>query len=51
MTYYREEGFEVLVVSVYNAHIGLGAEQSPNRNGRKLLDPFGVCCRESVITV
>ena len=27
----------------FNAHIGLGAEQSPNRNGRKLLDLVRVC--------
>ena len=27
----------------FNAHIGLGAEQLPNRNGRKLLDLVGVC--------
>ena len=27
----------------FNAHIGLGVEQSPNRNTRKLLDLVGVC--------
>ena len=53
MTDDQEAGFEVLVVGDFNAHIGLRTEQSPNRNGRKLLDLVGVCnlCRESVITV
>ena len=37
VTDYQEAGFEVLVVRDFNVHIGLGAEQSPNRNGRKLL--------------
>ena len=35
VTDYQEAGFEVLVVGDFNVHIGLGAEQSPNRNGRK----------------
>ena len=38
VTDYQEAGFEVLVVSDFNTHVGLGVEQSPNRNGRKLLD-------------
>ena len=43
MTDYQEAGFEVLVMGDFNGHIGLGADQSPNRNGRKLLDLVGVC--------
>ena len=43
MTDYQEAGFEVLVIGDLNSHIGLGVEQSPNRNGRKLLDLVGVC--------
>ena len=42
VTAYQEEGFEVLVVGDFNLHLGIGAEQSPNRNGRKLLDLVGV---------
>ena len=30
-TDYMEAGFEVVIVCDYNAHIGLGAEQSPDR--------------------
>ena len=35
MTDYQEAGFEVLVMGDFNAHMEVGAEQSPNRNGRK----------------
>ena len=44
VTDYLEAGFEVLVAGDFNAHIGLGTEQSSNRNDRKLLDLAGVCC-------
>ena len=43
VTNYEEAGFEVLVPGDFIAHVGLGAEQSPNRNGRKLLDLVRVC--------
>ena len=43
VTDYQETGFEVLVMGDFNVHIELGAEKSPNRNGRKLLDLVGVC--------
>jgi len=32
------EGFEVVVMGDFNAHIGLGDEQHPNRNGQRLLN-------------
>ena len=54
VTDFQEAGFDVLVMGDFNAYIGLGSEQSPNRNGRKLLDLVGVCnlcIGESVITV
>ena len=39
-------------MSDFNAHIGLGIEQSLTANGRKLLDLVGMCtCRESIIAV
>ena len=34
----QEEGYEVVVKGDFNAHIGLGIEQQPNRNGRRLLN-------------
>ena len=34
----QEEGYEVVVMGDFNAHIGLGTEQQPNRNGRRLLN-------------
>ena len=34
----QEEGYEVIVMGDFNAHIGLGTEQQPNRNGRRLLN-------------
>ena len=43
VTEYQEGSFEVLVASDFNAHIRLEAEQSSNRNERKLLDLVGVC--------
>ena len=43
VTDYQEAGFEELVMGDFNGHIGLGAEQSPNRDGRKLLDLVGMC--------
>ena len=42
VTDYQEAGFEVLDVGDFNGHIVLVAEQSPNRNGRKLLDLVGM---------
>ena len=32
------EGFEVVVMGDFNAHIGLGDEQQPNKNGQRLLN-------------
>ena len=43
VTDYQETGFEKLVMGDFNVHIELGAEKSPNRNGRKLLYLVGVC--------
>ena len=34
----QEEGYEVVVMGDFNQHIGLGVEQQPNRNGRRLLN-------------
>ena len=34
----QEEGYEVVVMGDFNAHIGLGIEQQPNRNGQRLLN-------------
>ena len=34
----QEEGYEVVVMGDVNAHIGLGIEQQPNRNDRRLLN-------------
>ena len=35
---YEEKGFDVAVMGNFNARIGLGAEDHPNSNGKKLLD-------------
>ena len=37
VTDYQEACFEVLVEGDFNAHIGVRTEQSPNRNGGKLV--------------
>ena len=42
VTAYQEEGFEELVVGDFNPNLWIEAEQSPNRNCRKLLDLVGV---------
>ena len=34
----QEEGYEVVVMGDFNAHIGLGMEQQPNKNGWRLLN-------------
>ena len=35
---YEEKDFDVVVMGDFNARIGLGAEDHPNNNGRRLLD-------------
>ena len=34
---YEDSGFEGVVMGDFNAHIGLGSEEAPNRNGHRLL--------------
>ena len=34
----QQKGFSIVLMGDFNAHIGLGEEQSPNRNGQKLLN-------------
>ena len=43
VTDYQEASLAVQVMGDFNAHIGLGAEQSPSRNGRTFLDLVGMC--------
>ena len=43
VTAFQEAGFAVLVVSDFKSHIELDADQSPSKNGRKLLDLVGEC--------
>ena len=38
---YKQQGFEIMVMGDFNAHIGLGREQKPNRNGNRLLSVVG----------
>ena len=35
---YEEKGFDVIVMGDFNARIGLGAEEYPNSNGKRLLE-------------
>ena len=35
---YEEKGLDVIVVENFNARIGLGAEEHPNSNGKRLLE-------------
>lgn len=41
MLRYGEVGYEVFVMGDFNAHIGLGQERVPNRNGQRLLHLVG----------
>ena len=34
---YEEKGFDVIVMGDFNAKIGLGAQEHPNSNGKRLL--------------
>ncbi len=38
MVKYEEEGFDLIVMGDFNVRIGLGAEEHPNSNGKRLLE-------------
>ena len=35
---YEEKGLDVIVMGDFNARIGLGAEEHPNSNGKRLFE-------------
>ena len=35
---YEEKSFDVIVIGDFNARIGLGAEEHPNSNGKRMLE-------------
>ena len=39
----QQKGFSIVLMGDFNPHIGLGEEQSPNRNGQKLLNVVWAC--------
>ena len=39
MVEYEEKGFDVIVMGGFNARIGMGVEEYPNSNGKRLLEP------------
>ena len=39
----QQKGFRVILMGDFNAHIGLGEEQSPNRNGQRLVKLVWAC--------
>ena len=39
----QQKGFSIVLMGDFNAHIGLGEEQSPNKNGQKLLNVVWAC--------
>ena len=39
----QQKGFSVVLMGDFNAYIGLGEEQSPNRNGQKLVNFVWAC--------
>ena len=38
MVGYEEKGFDIVVMEDFNGRIGLGTEEHPNRNGKRLLE-------------
>ena len=41
MVKYEEKGFDDIVMGDFNVRIGLGAEEHPNRKGKRLLELVG----------
>ena len=39
----QQKGFSVVLMGDFNAHIGLGEEQLPNKNGQKLVNFVWAC--------